>query len=55
MPCPVCRDKQLVEIKLHVGEKTLTLRSCSHCETKWWESEGEHVGLDNVLSAAANS
>jgi hypothetical protein len=52
MPCPVCRDKQLVEIKLQVGSKNLTLRSCSHCETKWWENEGETVGLDNILSSA---
>jgi transcription elongation factor Elf1 len=52
MPCPVCRDKQLVEITLHAGSRTLILRSCSSCETKWWESEGREVGLENVLEAA---
>jgi hypothetical protein len=52
MPCPVCRDKQLVEITLQVGERNLILRSCSHCETKWWENEGREVGLENVLAAA---
>ena len=54
MPCPVCRDKQLVEITLQTGDKTLILRSCSSCETKWWESEGQEVGLQNVLTAAKN-
>ena len=52
MPCPVCRDKKLVEITLQAGEQSLILRSCSACETKWWESEGEQVGLGNVLQAA---
>lgn len=52
MPCPTCRDKQLVEITLQVGAKSLILRSCSTCETKWWESDGRQVGLENVLEAA---
>lgn len=52
MPCPLCREKQLVEIRLRAGETQLILRSCSTCETKWWESDGSHVGLDDVLTAA---
>ncbi len=52
MPCPICRDKQLVEISLHAGEKSLVLRSCSTCETKWWESEGSQVELERVLAVA---
>lgn len=43
----------MVEIRLSVGASELILRSCSHCETKWWERDGELVKLDNVLSAAA--
>lgn len=54
MPCPVCRDKKLVEITLKAGERRLVLRSCSACETKWWESEGREVALGNVLEAAKN-
>jgi len=42
----------LVEITLQVGAKSLILRSCSTCETKWWESDGRQVGLENVLEAA---
>ncbi len=52
MPCPVCRDKQLVEITLKAGDRNLVLRSCSTCETKWWESEGRQVALGSVLDAA---
>lgn len=52
MPCPICRDKKLVEITLQAGVKSLVLRSCSSCETKWWESEGSEVALENVIEAA---
>lgn len=52
MPCPTCRDKKLVEITLQAGSKNLILRSCSACETKWWESDGDEVALDGVLNAA---
>lgn len=52
MPCPVCVDKQLVEITLQAGDRQLVMRSCSNCETKWWESNGEKAGLGSVLSAA---
>ncbi len=55
MPCPTCRNKQLVEITLQAGVKSLIMRSCSNCETKWWESEGQQVALENVLSVASAS
>lgn len=51
MPCPVCVNKKLVEITLKSGDRELIMRSCSACETKWWESNGEAVSLDAVLGA----
>lgn len=53
MSCPVCRDKRLVEIHVNLRGSQLTLRSCSHCETRWWETDGRQVPLTNVFELAA--
>jgi hypothetical protein len=28
------------------------MHSCSHCETRWWDEEGERVALHHVLRMA---
>ena len=53
MTCPKCRAMQLVEIGLVVGGSKLTMHSCPMCETRWWDREGEKVGVDGVLQLAA--
>lgn len=54
MPCPKCRAMQLVEIALVLGGNRLTMHSCPACETRWWDREGERVGVDRVLDLAAS-
>ncbi|MBV8693091.1 MAG: hypothetical protein JOY57_15650 [Actinobacteria bacterium] len=53
MACPVCRTKQIVEIGINLGDSAVTLHSCSKCETRWWERDGEPVEVTGVLSLAA--
>jgi len=53
MTCPKCRATQLVEIALVVGGSRLTMHSCPTCETRWWDREGEKMGVDRVLGLAA--
>jgi transcription elongation factor Elf1 len=55
MACPVCRARQLVEISVTLKERKVTLHSCSGCDTKWWESEGERLPLNGLLELAAPS
>ena len=54
MPCPVCSTKQLVEIDITLGEARVTMHSCSRCETRWWERNGNPVEVDRVLDLAAS-
>jgi transcription elongation factor Elf1 len=53
MACPVCNTKRLVEIGINLGDSAVTLHSCSKCETRWWERDGERVEVDGVLTLAA--
>lgn len=53
MTCPLCQIAQLVTISMHVNERRLTMKSCSRCETKWWEADGQNVGLSKVLETAS--
>jgi transcription elongation factor Elf1 len=55
MACPVCRDRQLVEISVTLKERKVTLHSCSECDTKWWSSAGQRLPLYSVLELAAPS
>jgi transcriptional regulator NrdR family protein len=54
MKCPRCKASQLVEIELTVGERAVTMRSCSRCDTRWWDSDGESLPLTGVLQLAGN-
>jgi len=53
MVCPVCRSARMVEIGVTLQEAKVTMHSCSKCETRWWESDGERVDLDGVFTLAA--
>jgi hypothetical protein len=52
MMCPNCRGARLVQIGLTLKERNVTMSSCSRCDTRWWDSDGESVGLTNVLELA---
>lgn len=52
MSCPACSHRHLVEIELTLKERRVTLHSCSRCETKWWDQDGERVAVARVLDLA---
>ena len=54
MTCPRCKTSRLVEIELTIDKRAVTMRSCSRCDTRWWDSEGESLQLPGVLELASN-
>jgi len=53
MACPHCRSAVLTEIGVSLVGSRFTMHSCPTCETRWWDRDGELVGLDRVLTAVA--
>ena len=54
MSCPECRVGRPVEIQLAVEGRALRMRRCTRCGERWWDRDGELVGLDAVLSGIAS-
>ncbi len=52
MTCARCKVSRVVEIAVTIGERPVRMRSCSQCDTRWWESEGEDLSLPRVLELA---
>ncbi len=52
MACPVC-SANLLEITLNIAGNDLTMHSCSHCETRWWDRSGEKIQLQGILEIAS--
>lgn len=53
MACPKCRARYTVEIEVTLAGKSVTLHSCSRCDTRWWDDEeGEVVNLRDVIDLA---
>ena len=52
MSCPVCRTRRVVEIGVHLGDTDVVLRSCSACDTRWWQGNGETIDLPEVIELA---
>ena len=52
MSCPRCRAADLTEISLELRGKNVIMHSCARCETRWWDADGEQVGLHHVLHLA---
>jgi len=52
MTCPNCRGGRLVQVGLTLKERKVTMHSCSRCDTRWWDSDGQQVGLTDVLELA---
>ena len=53
MACPVCRAARIVEIGLTLKGTKVTMHSCSKCETRWWDTDGEKVNLHKVFDLAS--
>ncbi len=53
MRCPMCRITTLVAISLQLREERVTMRSCSHCDLRWWDRDGEPMALPSVLELVA--
>lgn len=53
-PCPRC-DGTLTKISLTIDGRPVTMRSCSVCELRWWDADGELIDLTTVLDMAASS
>ncbi|MDP8937348.1 MAG: zf-TFIIB domain-containing protein [Actinomycetota bacterium] len=53
MVCPNCRSARLVEIAMNLSAHRVTLHSCPSCEGRWWDREGETIGLRSVLDLVA--
>lgn len=54
MRCPSCRTTTLVEISLRLDGRQVTMRSCSLCELRWWERDGERMALPSVLELVSS-
>jgi Zn-finger nucleic acid-binding protein len=54
MSCPICRTRRLVEIDITMGESRVTMHSCSHCESRWWDRNGEKVDVGGILELAGS-
>jgi hypothetical protein len=52
--CATCGRPGPIELEMTVGGgQTLTLLSCSRCETRSWLADGEPVSMDDVLKITA--
>lgn len=52
--CPRC-SSSLVEIRLDQGGRSMVMRSCSTCDSRWWQADGEDVALTAVLATVAGA
>ena len=50
MTCPDCRARGLVEIRVQLDDTSITMQSCSGCESRRWYRNGEAIGLQSVLA-----
>lgn len=52
--CPRC-SSSLVEIRLDQAGRMMVMRSCSTCDTRWWQRDGKAVALRSVLDTVATT
>jgi transposase-like protein len=53
MTCPYCRSRDVVEISMELRSEKVTMHSCPACERRWWDRDGQSVGLGSVLDLVA--
>jgi hypothetical protein len=39
---------------MSISGNDVVLRSCSACDVRWWEGDGEHLAFDSLLQMAAS-
>ncbi len=52
--CPKCA-RDMVALQLRIEGQARTLRSCSHCDLRIWETEQGRTTLGNVLDQLAEA
>ena len=53
LKCSACGAETVIEIELTLPDGTeVAFYSCHKCETRWWDRDGESLGLDVVLDLA---
>lgn len=53
MHCPKCGVQDVIEIEHRLPDGTeVHFYSCHKCEEKWWDKDGEHLPLAEVLDLA---
>ena len=52
--CPRC-SSTLVEIRLDQAGRVMVMRSCSTCDSRWWQRDGEDVAFGSVLETVAST
>ncbi len=53
-PCPRC-SSTLVEIHLDQAGRALVMRSCSTCDSRWWQRDGEDVAIGSILDTVGSA
>lgn len=53
LECAKCGTDSVIQIELTLPDGTeVQFHSCHKCENRWWDRDGEHLGLDAVLDLA---
>jgi len=52
--CPKC-SRDMVALRLRIDEHPRTLRSCSYCDLRIWETEEGRTTLGSVLDQLAEA
>ena len=55
MSCPSCAKHRLINIAVTIADHQVTMHSCSNCGKRWWDRDGEHLALPDVLLMASNN
>lgn len=55
MRCSRCPNPEVVQLRLRVAERAVTLYRCTKCDAKVWGGDEGTVSLENVLDLARAS
>jgi transposase-like protein len=56
MDCPTCGAGEVIQIEQKLPDDIeLVFFACHRCEEKWWDRDGQTLGLKDVLDLARRS
>ena len=55
MSCPKCAKHRLINIAVTIADQRVTMHSCSNCGERWWDRDGQQLGLPAVLELASSN